>query len=43
MSDGPGDPLNLPGFPFQFFLNKQIAAENAALVAQAFLRSWAGA
>lgn len=43
MSDGPGDPLNLPGFPFQFFLYKQIAAENAALVAQAFLQNWAGA
>ncbi len=42
MSDGPGDPLHLPGFPFPFFLYKQIAAENAALVAQAFLQSWAG-
>lgn len=43
MSDGPGDPLNLPGFPFQFFLYKQIAVENAALVAQAFLQNWTGA
>lgn len=43
ISDGPGDPLNLPGFPFQFLLYKQIAAENAALVAQAFLQNWAGA
>ncbi|VBA41032.1 hypothetical protein LAUMK13_03359 [Mycobacterium innocens] len=43
MSDGPGDPLNLPGFPFQFLLYKQIAAENAALVAQAFLQNWAAA
>ncbi len=26
MSDGPGDPLHLPGFPVQFFVYKQIAA-----------------
>jgi hypothetical protein len=43
MSDGPGDPLGLPGFPFQFFFYKQIAAENAARVVEAFLASWAGA
>jgi nucleoside phosphorylase len=43
MSDGPGDPLHLPGFPFQFFFYKQVAAENAALVTQAFLQNWAGA
>lgn len=42
MSDGPGDPLGLPGFPFEFFYYKQIAADNAALVAATFLRNWAG-
>jgi nucleoside phosphorylase len=42
MSDGPGDPLHLPGFPFSFFFYKQIAAENAAQVAAAFLGTWAG-
>lgn len=42
MSDGPGDPLNLPGFPFQFFLYKQIAAENAAIATAAFLKVWRG-
>lgn len=43
MSDGPGDPLNLPGYPFTFFVYKQIAADNAAIVTEAFLRNWAGA
>ncbi len=42
MSDGPGDPLGLPGFPFQFFFYKQIAADNAARVVAAFMASWAG-
>ena len=40
MSDGPGDPLNLPGYPFTFVIYKQIAAENAAIVTEAFLESW---
>jgi len=43
MSDGPGDPLNLPGFPFTFVVYKQIAADNAAIVTEAFLRNWDGA
>lgn len=43
VSDGAGDPLHLPGFPFSFFVYKRIAADNAARVAAAFLRSWAGA
>jgi nucleoside phosphorylase len=43
MSDGPGDPLNLPGYPLTFFLYKQIAAGNAAIVTEAFLRNWDGA
>ena len=43
MSDGPGDPLHLPGYPFTFFVYKQIAADNAAIVTEAFLHSWAGA
>jgi nucleoside phosphorylase len=40
MSDGPGDPLNLPGYPFSFFVYKQIAADNAALMTEAFLQNW---
>ncbi len=43
MSDGPGDPLNLPGYPFTFFVYKQIAADNAAIVTEAFLHNWDGA
>jgi nucleoside phosphorylase len=42
ISDGTGDPLHLPGFPFEFFFYKQIAADNAARVTAAFLQSWAG-
>ena len=41
MSDGQGDPLNLPGFPFQCFFYRQLAADNAATVALAFLQAWA--
>jgi nucleoside phosphorylase len=40
ISDGPGDPLHLPGFPFQFFYYKNIAAGNAALATAAFLHNW---
>ncbi|MGD1278886.1 hypothetical protein ACKUUI_21360 [Mycobacterium seoulense] len=43
ITDGPGDPLRLPGFPFQFFCYKRIAAANAARVTAAFLHSWARA
>ncbi|WP_240430657.1 hypothetical protein [Mycobacterium shigaense] len=39
ISDGVGDPLRLPGFPFQFFVYNRIAARNAARVTAAFLRS----
>jgi nucleoside phosphorylase len=39
ISDGPGDPLHLPGFPFQFFYYKNIAAGNAAWVTAEFLHS----
>jgi hypothetical protein len=42
ISDGAGDPLHLPGFPLQFFVYKQIAADNAARVAAAFLQAWPG-
>jgi hypothetical protein len=42
MSDGPGDPLNLPGYPFTFFVYSQIAADNSAIVTEAFLDSWVG-
>jgi nucleoside phosphorylase len=43
MSDGPGDPLHLPGYPFTFVVYKQIAADNAAIVTEAFLQNWDGA
>ena len=39
---GAADPLNLPGYPFTFFVYKQIAADNAAIVTEAFLESWTG-
>jgi nucleoside phosphorylase len=42
MSDGPGDPLNLPGYPFTFFVYKQLAADNSAIVTEGFLQNWAG-
>lgn len=40
VSDGQGDPLGLPGFPFQFFAYRQLAADNAAVAVQAFLSAW---
>jgi nucleoside phosphorylase len=40
-SDGKGDPLMLPGFPVQFFVYKQMAADNAAATTLAFLGAWA--
>jgi hypothetical protein len=30
----------LPGFPFQFFVYKDLAAQNAGKMALAFLRAW---
>ena len=40
LSDGKGDPLMLPGFPFQFFVYKDLASQNAGKTALAFLRAW---
>jgi nucleoside phosphorylase len=40
VSDGQGDPLGLPGFPVQFAVYRQLAANNAATVTMAFLQSW---
>ena len=40
LSDGLGDPLNLPGFPVQFFVYRQLAADNAAAMTIAFLEAW---
>jgi len=40
-SDGGGDPLHLPGFPAEFFVYRQLAANNAAATALVFLRQWA--
>jgi nucleoside phosphorylase len=40
VSDGEGDPLNLPGFPAQFFVYRQLAGNNAATVTLAFLQAW---
>jgi nucleoside phosphorylase len=39
VSDGAGDPLGLPGFPSQFVVYRQLAANNAAAVTLALLRS----
>jgi nucleoside phosphorylase len=41
VSDGQGDPLMLPGFPFQFFAYRTISAENAAVATLGFLDRWA--
>src|SRR6476659_9094993 len=41
VSDGQGDTLNLPGFPFKFFVYRQLAGNNAAAVTIAFLPTWA--
>ncbi len=32
----------LPGYPSQFFVYYQLAAENAAIAARAFIRQWLG-
>jgi nucleoside phosphorylase len=37
VSDGAGDPLNLPGFPAQFFAYYRLAASTAAAATTAFL------
>ena len=43
VSDGRGDPLGLPGFPSQFVVYRQLAANNAAAVTVAFLHAWSAA
>ena len=40
VSDGGGDPLHLPGFPFQFFVYRQLASDNVGAVAAAFIEAW---
>ncbi len=40
VSDGGGDPLHLPGYPSQFFVYRQLSADNAALTTLAFLAAW---
>jgi nucleoside phosphorylase len=40
VSDGGGDPLHLPGFPFQFFVYRQLSADNVAAVAVSFIQAW---
>jgi nucleoside phosphorylase len=42
VSDGGGDPLHLPGFPVEFFVYRQLAADNAATATMAFLAAWPG-
>jgi hypothetical protein len=37
VSDGTGDPLNLPGFPAQFFAYYRLAGRNAAAATVALL------
>ena len=41
VSDGEGDPLNLPGFPAQFFSYYRLAGHNAAIATIAFLEELA--
>lgn len=43
VSDGAEDPLHLPGFPFQFFAYRHLAADNAAAVTVDFLADWVAA
>jgi nucleoside phosphorylase len=40
VSDGGGDPLHLPGYPSEFFVYRQLAADNAARTTLAFLTTW---
>jgi nucleoside phosphorylase len=40
ISDGTPDPLMLPGFPSQFVVYTQLAADNAAAVTLAFVKAW---
>src|SRR5262245_38765043 len=40
VSDGPGDPLGLPGFPSQFFAYYRLSARNAAAATTAFVKRW---
>jgi nucleoside phosphorylase len=40
ISDGTADPLMLPGFPSQFFVYTQLAANNSAKVLQAFVKAY---
>ena len=40
ISDGSPDPLMLPGFPSQFVVYDQIAADNSATMALAFVGAW---
>ena len=40
ISDGTADPLMLPGFPSQFFVYTQLAADNAAAMTLAFVNAW---
>ena len=40
VSDGAGDPLNLPGFPTEFFAYYRLAANNEAAVTTAFVTRW---
>jgi nucleoside phosphorylase len=42
VSDGEGDELMLPGYPFQFFAYQGLAAHNAAAATATFLRAWPG-
>lgn len=40
ISDGSPDPLMLPGFPSQFVVYDQLAADNSATMALAFISAW---
>ena len=40
ISDGSPDPLMLPGYPSQFVLYDQLAADNETAMALAFVQAW---
>src|SRR5262249_11073221 len=40
VSDGAGDPLDLGGYPCQFFAYYELAAHNAAATTEAFVKRW---
>lgn len=42
ISDGPGDPLSLPNASLEFYLYKQLAADNVAAAVEQYMLIWNG-